>query len=112
MRSLRANPTVTSQSIHVAAVAPGAAQTSMVSEETAARMEAAGVALQKPEFIALALLILASNPELNGQCYGLFGGRGFEIEGKVKETMPLWYGEYPTEQARAATNVSFAKKAE
>ena len=111
MRSLRANPALTSQNIHVAAVAPGGTLTNMVSQETASRMEAAGVAIQQPEFIALALLILASNPELNGQCYGLFGGRGFEIEGKVRETMELWYGDYPTEQARAVTDVAFGKAA-
>ena len=107
MRSLRANEALTSQNIRVAAVAPGGTLTNMVTSKTAASMEAAGVAVQKPEFIALALLILASNKELNGQCYGLFGGRGFEIEGKVQETMELWYGKYPTEQARAVTNVAF-----
>ena len=53
MRSLRANPTISSHNIHVAAVAPGAALTNMVNPDTAARMEAAGVAVQKPEFIAL-----------------------------------------------------------
>ena len=72
-------------------------------------MERAGIPVQEPEYIALALLILASNQDTNGCSYALLGNKSFEVEDKIKETMPLWYGEYNTDQALRAASVTFAK---
>ena len=105
MRSLRSlGPPA---NFHVGAVAPGGTATNMVGPAIAARMEAVGIVMQPAEYVALGLVTLASDPARNGMCYAMLGHRCFEIEGKVRETMPLWYGEWNTEQALKGALVNF-----
>lgn len=71
------------------------------------KMEEAGMVLQPPEYVATALVILASDSKWNGEVLFLAGERSFKIEDKIKETMPLWFGEWPTEQALIAGSIDF-----
>ena len=80
----------------------------MVTDAIMKRMDDVGMHVQGVDYIAMAMVILASDPARNGRMLHLVGGRAFEIEGKVRETMPLWYGEYGTEQALKGVSVNFA----
>lgn len=114
MRSLRSftlpsNSGNSNVPFHTAAVAPGATLTNMVTSTTASRLEAAGVQVQQAEYIALALVIQASNPQTNGQCWALQGNRCTEVEEPLQRLKPQWYGEWHAEQAERVTNVVIQK---
>jgi hypothetical protein len=72
-------------------------------------MARAGIPVQEPEYVALALLKLASDPTVNGATYALLGGKCSEVEGPIRSTMNLWYGEYNTEQALKAANIQIPR---
>lgn len=106
MRSLRSlGP---AGNFHVAGVAPGGVATAMVSPPIVKRMEDAGIIVQQPEYVALALVILASDPKWNGQSLALLGGKCFEVEEKFKEIMPQWWGEWNMDQSLRGALVNFA----
>jgi hypothetical protein len=81
----------------------------MISRTTLARMEAMGVVVQSAEYVALAMLMLASNAEYHGQCWAVVGGRCREVEVELERLKPQWLGEWNMEQMRREAGVEISR---
>jgi hypothetical protein len=81
----------------------------MLDPTATAGFKALGIPLQPPEYVALAAVFLASNPEWNGKALTLIGSRATEVEAALTETQPLWYGKYNLEMAAKAAAVTFGR---
>lgn len=46
----------------------------------------------RPEGVALALLLPVVRPEINGKSFFVAGHKIFDLEEKLQETQPLWMG--------------------
>ncbi|KAF2102083.1 NAD(P)-binding protein [Rhizodiscina lignyota] len=90
--------------VSVSAIAPGA--TAMVSSGIKEAMEANGITVQTPEYVALAATMLASDKKWNGKVLALLDFGATEVEDAIQQTMPQWYGKRNVDAAAKAASIN------
>lgn len=85
-------------------------ETGMLDENARNSFRSLGIPLQSPEYVATAALWVASNPANNGKGLTLIGSVATEVEGPLKETQSMWYGQYNLDAAAKAANVNYVRK--
>jgi short-subunit dehydrogenase len=103
MRAIRHNaPT---DNINVGAIAPGGTESALFTPAAADAFRALGIPVNRASTVALAAVYLANNKDTNGQAITIIGERFTEVEGAVRSSQKIWYGEYNTDMAERATSI-------
>ncbi|KAF2400120.1 putative 3-hydroxyacyl-CoA dehydrogenase [Trichodelitschia bisporula] len=96
MRSLR-KPLLEREGIRINVVCPGMTESAMT-DGIVQHYRREGLAVNVPDDLAVTTLGLLVDGSMAGKAIYVEGGQGWEFEDGLKDTMPQWLGEGPTER--------------